>query len=95
GTFFYPIKNIIRLEGDGNYTRLFFDHDKPLLASRTLKDFEEILIQHGFIRVHRSHLVNKEFVDSVLFEGYIEMRDKTKIEISRRRKEIVMQQLKK
>ncbi len=95
GTFFYPIKNIIRLEGDGNYTRLFFDDEKPLLASRTLKDFEEILIQHGFIRVHRSHLVNKEFVDSVLFDGYIEMRDKSKIEISRRRKEIVMQQLKK
>ncbi len=95
GTFFYPIRNIIRLEGDGNYTRLFFDDDRPLLASRTLKDFEEILIQHGFIRVHRSHLVNKDFVDSVLFDGYIEMRDKTKIEISRRRKEIVMQQLKK
>ncbi|HZV70267.1 MAG TPA: LytTR family DNA-binding domain-containing protein [Saprospiraceae bacterium] len=95
GTFFYPIRNIIRLEGDGNYTRLFFDNDKPLLASRTLKDFEEILSMHGFLRVHRSHLVNKDFVEAVLFDGYIEMSDKSKIEISRRRKEIVMQELKK
>ncbi len=95
GTFFYPIRKIIRLEGDGNYSRIFFDDDKPLLASRTLKDFEEILTLHGFIRVHRSHLVNKIFVDSVLFDGYIEMKDKSKIEISRRRKESVMQELKK
>jgi two-component system LytT family response regulator len=95
GTFFYPISKIMRLEGDGNYTRLFFDNDKPLLTSKTLKDFEEILAMHGFIRIHRSHLVNKQFVESVLFEGYIEMKDKSKIEISRRRKEMVMQELKK
>jgi two-component system LytT family response regulator len=95
GTFFYPIKKIIRLEGDGNYTRLFFEGDKPILASKTLKEFEDILVMHGFIRVHRSHLVNKHFVESVLFDGFIEMSDKSRIEISRRRKEIVMQQLKK
>ena len=95
GTFFYPINKIIRLEGDGNYTKLFFDEDKPLLTSKTLKDFEEILVMHGFIRIHRSHLVNSQFVESVLFEGYIEMKDKSKIEISRRRKDMVMQQLKK
>lgn len=93
GTFYYPIKNIIRLEGEGNYTRIFFDKEKPLLASRTLKDFEDILESHGFIRVHRSHLVNKNFVSSVLFDGFIEMADQSKIEISRRRKEAVMELL--
>lgn len=94
GTFFYAIKKIIRLEGEGNYTRIYFEKEKPLLASRTLKDFEEILSPHGFIRAHRSHLINKRFVESVLFDGYIQMQDQSKIEISRRRKEIVMQQLK-
>jgi len=94
GTFFYSLKKITRLEGEGNYSMIYFEKDKPLLASRTLKDFEEILVPHGFIRVHRSHLVNKDFVDSVLFDGFIEMKDKSRIEISRRRKEVVMQQLK-
>ena len=93
GTFYYAIKKIIRLEGEGNYTNIFFEKDKPLLASRTLKDFEEILAPHGFIRAHRSHLINKQFVKSVLFDGFIEMTDGSKIEISRRRKEAVMQQL--
>lgn len=93
GTFYYSIKKIIRLEGEGNYTNIFFEKDKPLLASRTLKDFEEILATHGFIRVHRSHLINKHFVKSVLFDGFIEMTDGSKIEMSRRRKEAVMAQL--
>jgi two-component system LytT family response regulator len=94
GTYYYDIKKIIRLEGEGNYTRIFFENDKPLLASRTLKDFEEILAPYGFIRAHRSHLINKRFVSSVLFDGFIEMADKSQIEISRRRKEAVMQLLK-
>jgi two-component system LytT family response regulator len=93
GTYYYSIKTIIRLEGEGNYTNIFFEKEKALLASRTLKDFEEILVTHGFIRVHRSHLVNKHFVKSVLFDGFIEMADGSKIEISRRRKEAVMLQL--
>jgi two-component system LytT family response regulator len=94
GTFFYSIRKIIRLEGEGNYTRIFFENDKPILASKTLKDFEEILTPYGFIRAHRSHLINKRFVDSVLFDGFIQMQDNSKIEISRRRKEAVMQMLK-
>lgn len=94
GIFFYSIRKIIRLEGEGNYSRIYFENEKPLLASRTLKDFEEILAPHGFIRAHRSHLINKRFVQSVLFDGFIEMADQSKIEISRRRKDMVMQQLK-
>jgi len=93
GIFYYSIKKFIRLEGEGNYTNIFFEKEKPLLASRTLKDFEEILASYGFIRVHRSHLINKRFVNSVLFDGSVDMADGSKIEISRRRKEAVMQQL--
>jgi two-component system LytT family response regulator len=95
GTFYYAIKNIIRLEGEGNYTRIFFEKDKPLLASRTLKDFEEILSAYDFIRIHRSHLVNKRFVTSVQYDGFVEMKDGSRVEISRRRKEAVMMQLNK
>jgi two-component system LytT family response regulator len=94
GTYYFDIKKIIRLEGEGNYTRIFFENDKPLLASRTLKDFEDVLSSYGFIRAHRSHLINKRFVSAVLFDGSIEMTDKSQIEISRRRKDAVMQLLK-
>ncbi|MBK7855502.1 MAG: LytTR family transcriptional regulator [Bacteroidetes bacterium] len=53
---------IIRLEGDRNYTNFYFTNNRKLLSSKTLKEYEEILSDKGFIRCHKSHLVNRRFV---------------------------------
>lgn len=92
--FFYPA-DIIRMEGESNYTKFFFINRKPLLTSKTLKEYEEILHGHGFIRIHKSHLVNATHVITVNNEGHLTMHDKSIVEISRRRKEEVMSLLKK
>lgn len=94
GTFFYFPEEIIRLEGESNYTRLHFKDKRPLLVSKTLKDYEDILSEHGFIRVHKSHLVNKNHVINYNSEGQLVMIDQSKVEISRRRKDEVMEALK-
>lgn len=94
GTYFFLPEEIIRLEGENNYTRFFFTSKKPMLVPRTLKEFEEILSGHGFIRVHRSHLVNKKYVTNSLPDGWLEMSDQSKVEISRRRRKEVMEALK-
>lgn len=93
GTFFYFPDEIIRLEGESNYTRLYFTDKKPLLISRTLKEYEELLSEHGFIRVHKSHLVNKKHVVNYTTDGQLVLSDQSKVEISRRRKEEVMDAL--
>lgn len=61
---FFEVKNIIRCQGESNYTHLFFSTKKPLLVAKTLVEFEELLADHGFIRVHKSHLVNLHHVTS-------------------------------
>lgn len=94
GTFFYYPEEIVRLEGESNYTKLFFKDKKPLLVSKTLKDYEDILTEHGFIRIHKSHLVNKKHVVNYNTEGQLVMVDQSKVEISRRRKDEVMEALK-
>ncbi len=94
GTFFFKPEEIIRLEGESNYTQFFFVSKSKLLTSRTLKDYEEILINHGFIRVHKSHMVNKTHVVNFTTDGMLIMSDHSKIEISRRRKEDVLACLK-
>jgi two-component system LytT family response regulator len=94
GTFFYNQEDIIRLEGESNYTRFYFTNDKSLLTSKTLKEYEEILQHYGFIRIHKSHIVNKQHVTNYSGEGILTMTDKSKVEISRRRKEEVISQLK-
>jgi two-component system, LytTR family, response regulator len=94
GTFFYKPDEIIRLEGESNYTKFFFVNKKTLLTSRTLKEYEEILVDHGFIRVHKSHMLNKTHVVNYTADGMLTLSDQSKVEVSRRRKEEVMERLK-
>jgi two-component system, LytTR family, response regulator len=94
GTFFYKPEEIIRLEGEGNYTKFFFTGNSSLLTTYTLKHYEDILLAYGFLRIHKSHLVNKVHVVNYLAEGMLTMSDGSKVEISRRRKEDVMEELK-
>lgn len=94
GTFFYKPEEIIRLEGESNYTKFFFTNKTSLLTSHTLKGYEEILLNYGFLRVHKSHLVNKAHVINYMPDGLLTMTDLSKVEISRRRKEDVLEVLK-
>jgi two-component system LytT family response regulator len=94
GTFFYNPQEIIRLEGESNYTKFFFTGNKTLLTSKTLKEYEEILLNHGFIRIHKSHIINKAHVVNYSGDGILTLADNSKVEISRRRREEVMGQLK-
>jgi two-component system, LytTR family, response regulator len=94
GTFFYKPEEIVRLEGESNYTKFFFTGQKAMLTSKTLKEYEDILLSHNFIRVHKSHIVNKLHVVNYTSDGMLTMTDGSKVEISRRRKEEVMEYLK-
>lgn len=94
GTFFYLPEQIIRLEGESNYTKFFFTEKKTLLASKTLREFEDLLSIHGFIRIHKSHIINKKYITNLTGDGVLTMVDKSKVEISRRRRAEVVELLK-
>lgn len=94
GTFFFLPEEIIRLEGEINYTWFYFSNRKPLLTSKTLKEFEEILGDHGFLRIHKSHLVNRTHVVNYTQNGTLTLTDRSQVDISRRRKEEIMEALK-
>ena len=93
GVFFFIPSEIIRLEGESNYTRFYFATQKPMLVSRTLKEYEDILSEHDFIRAHKSHLVNKKFVKHLDKEGLLWLTDGSHIIVSRRKKEEVLKEL--
>ncbi len=94
GTFFYKPEDIIRLQGEGSYTKFFFADNTSLLTTYSIKHYEDILINYGFIRVHKSHLANRSHIVNYLPDGLLTMSDLSRIEISRRRKEEVMELLK-
>jgi len=95
GMYFFHPNQIIRLEAESNYTRFFFTDKKPLIVAKTLGEYEEMLVPYGFLRTHRTHLVNRNFVQSFLPEGVLLMKDNSRVEISRRRKEEVLGSLRK
>jgi len=98
GTLFIPIEDIVRCESDANYTRFFFkDGTKPVVVSKTLKEFEELLNDYGFCRVHNSHMINLKFIRRYIRGegGIVVMLDGTEVEVSRRKKEIFQKALEK
>jgi two-component system LytT family response regulator len=65
-----------------------------MLVSKTLGEYEEILAEHGFLRIHKSYLINVKYVARVDREGLLLMSDGKEFPISKRRKELVMNTLK-
>lgn len=54
---YVELANIVRFESEGSYTHIHLTSGKPLLSTKPLKAFDELLSDNGFCRVHRSHLV--------------------------------------
>jgi two-component system LytT family response regulator len=95
GVHFFGVDEILRLEADSSYTRIYLSSRPPFVASKTLKHFEEMLAEFGFIRTHKSHLVNPRFVSRITNDNeFILLKDGTKVEVSRRKKDEVLHQLK-
>ena len=94
---FVEISRITRCEAANNYTHVFLDSQVKKTISKTLKEFEELLKDHGFIRIHQSHLINTAYIQSYQKSdgGYIRMIDKSIIPISRTRKSEIIALLRK
>jgi two-component system LytT family response regulator len=87
------VEDIIRCESDNYYTNFFFVDGRKLLISKTLKENEDLLSPHNFIRPHKSHLVNIKYIKSYVRQdgGYILMNDGTRVPVSRRKKDKMME----
>jgi len=89
------IKDIIRCEADSNYCKIFLSDTRDLYVSKTLKDVEELLSNHHFIRVHNKHLVNVSYVQNYLKSdgGILTMSDGYQIHVTRYSKKELLQLL--
>lgn len=89
------VNEIIRCEATGNYTQFFLKDQKPVLVSKTLKDYDEILSDFGFFRVHQSHLVNLKHIIRLdkADGGTLILNYDQKTPVSTRRKEALIKAL--
>lgn len=94
GVHYLQPQDIVRCEAVGNYTKFYVTNGKTYLISRTLGEYDTLLTPQQFIRTHKSHLVNKKYISFIDHDGFAVLKDNSRVEISRRRKEEVMSSLK-
>jgi two-component system LytT family response regulator len=89
------VESVISCGADSNYTLILLKNRQKIIASRTLKEIEEMLEDYSFARVHHSWLVNLNEVEKYVKGegGYLLMSDGTTIDVSRSRKEMLLKKL--
>ena len=96
GIHLFEISDIIRCESIDNYTKFHIKNSKPVLISKTLKEYEDLLTEHGFERIHQSHLINISYMKSYIKKdgGYIVMADDSNLPIAQRKRDRLQELLK-
>jgi len=86
---------IIRCEANGNYTCVYFHDGSFLMLTKTLKHYASKLEDHGFLRIHKTHLVNLKYVRSYVKgkHPYVELKDGSNVEVSLRKKQVLVDKL--
>jgi len=89
------LDSIISCASSSNYTILSLKENQKLIVSRTLKEIEEMLEEHTFLRVHHSYLVNLNEIRKYIKGegGNLIMSDGSSVDVSRSKKEQLLKRL--
>ncbi len=93
---FIDLDEIVSLQADSNYTIIHLKDMQKLVISKTLKDFEDLLDEHQFARIHKSYIVNLSYIKeySTMDGGVVKMVDGNQWSISRRQLELFLEKMK-
>lgn len=89
GLEFINLEQISRLSAEGSYTQIYLSNGERLLATRNIKDYEELLPTGFFCRIHNSHIINLKKVQKYQKGrgGYVILEDGSSVEVASRRRE--------
>jgi two-component system LytT family response regulator len=95
GLIFLDAGDIIRCQSNINYTIVYLKDKQKITVAKTLKEFEELLSDYNFFRVHNSHLINLSYIKKYNKGkgGVVLMADHSEVEVSSRRKNDFLKRL--
>lgn len=95
GFQYYDVQDIIMLKAQGSYTSIYLQGSREILVTRILKDFETSLAGGGFLRVHKSFMVNTAYITELRKEdnGHLLMSNGELVPISAKDRELILHQL--
>lgn len=96
GINFIEVDDMVSLQADSNYTIIHMNTMHKLVISKTLKDFEELLDETQFARIHKSYIVNLKYIKeySTTDGGVVKMTDGNQWSISRRQLDTFLEKMK-
>lgn len=86
---YVPIHEIVRIEADRSYCKIILKNHVRFISSKNMKHYEALLPERHFIKVHRSHIINLNFVASIIKSdgGFVKLENGHEVPLSRRKKE--------
>lgn len=93
GLVFFDIEEIVRCQADNNYSIFHLLNGKKFVSAKSLKEYDELLSEYHFLRVHQSHLVNPVYIKAYTQKGLMELKDGSHVQVSRRKHQWVQQKL--
>jgi len=90
------VQDIIYMEASSNYTNFHFTNRSTICASKPIHEYEELLVDCNFVRVHKSFVVNLEHVKEYIRGegGSVILSNNFEVEVSRRKKDMLMTRMK-
>jgi two-component system LytT family response regulator len=95
GVEFFSIERILRVEADRSYCRFFMDDGRFVTVSKPMSEFEDLLVECNFLRIHKSHMVNMSHVKKYVKGrgGYVVLSDGAHLDVSVRKKDELLKAL--
>lgn len=95
GFAFIDIADLEYLSAEGSYTVLHASDGKKHVVSKSLKEYEDLLVPQGFFRIHHSHIIRLDKITRYIKGngGYVVMKNGTSLDVSARRKEEFLKKL--
>jgi two-component system LytT family response regulator len=86
------VEDVIRIEAESNYSIFYFDNDRKIIVSKSIKEFEESLIEEGFHRIHKSHIfnINKMSHFDKSDGGFVVMTDGSRVPVASRKRDLLL-----
>jgi two-component system LytT family response regulator len=80
-----PYAEILRIEARSSYSRIYFSNGATLVVAKVLRWFETQLDANSFIRIHRAHLINRDYINQYS-QGKILLNNGVWLDVSRRKR---------
>jgi len=89
------LKDIVRIQSISNYSKLYFNNGKTLVVAKVLRWFEEQLHSYQFVRIHRTHLINMNYMQSYNNNdgGQLLLHNGESIKVAKRKKAALIRYL--